>query len=142
MYMCFVKNIFFYAFIVFTAYSGYLSADNDNGLLISSEERVKLQTSAKFFGYNIFDIQTKVTETCIISYEKDDLGVTCHIGWFSDGYVITVVEGAEEGKQTIYLDDGSVNISYLFDKRKHNIQHKYIWGEVFTSCYIQEIIRY
>lgn len=69
-------------------------------------------------------------ETNFVTYETLDTGVTCHFGWYTDGWIGTALDGTEVGKQVIFVNGSVVGVSYDLKVYKNYFVHKYTWGTV------------
>ncbi len=72
------------------------------------------------------------TETNIIRYIVTEEGVTCHVGVYADGVIVTALDGTEQGKQVIIVNDSITGISYDLEQKKDHFIHKYTWGKVYS----------
>lgn len=88
------------------------------------------------------DISGGTVSTNIVTYEQFNNGVTCHIGWYADGLIATVVHGPEQGKQVVIVNDQVFDISYDTQTIIRGFVHFYTWGVVtsyfntqITTCY-------
>jgi len=128
-----------------------LHGDDIHGLFISadlyqSSDVMDYIAIAKF--HNVYMLpETGETETNIVSCMKDDRSkITFHIGWYADGFIVTHVNGPNEGHQTVFLGNDImsadiIGISYPGDRLDHSIIHKYTWGKVCTTMNGQIVIR-
>ncbi len=94
----------------------------------------KYQSASKFF--------KKATphETQLVTYETLDTGVNCHVGWYSDGYIVTALNGSEAGKQVVFVKGNIVGISYDVQFREDYFIHKYTWGIVYSYSKSQRVV--
>lgn len=98
---------------------------------ISNDLSGKYQPTAEFFGMAISSLQVKGdTYTHVISYDIPE----CQIGVFSDGLIITHIQGENKGKQIVVYQDKIIGISYPCEYKEGCVSHQYIWGQT-TSRY-------
>lgn len=105
---------------------------NESVIEIDSIAREKHQAVLKFMSPQGSHSSSKRTETNLVTYEVTPQGVTCHIGWYLDGFIGTALNGTEEGKQCIIVNGSIVGVSYDFKIYKDHFEHKYTWGKVYS----------
>ena len=98
---------------------------------IDSQVKEKYLAAAKFLAKSSKS-SSKTVQTNIITYETTSFGVNCHIGWYTDGYIGTSLDGTEQGKQFVFLNGAVVGISYDIERKGDHFVHKYTWGKVYS----------
>ncbi|MGA8165542.1 MAG: hypothetical protein WB791_11095 [Waddliaceae bacterium] len=110
--------------------------------LCQSYESIDCAAIAKF--HNVYML-TEDTETRIVSYLKDDRSkITFHVGWYADGFIMTQINGQNEGHQTVFLGNDIrtaevIGSSYPCRQDDATV-HKYSWGKVVTCQYRQSVV--
>lgn len=96
------------------------------------------QEVAEFFGYSMQNYGDWGS-TKLISFVTIDEESIVHIGWFSDGYIVTHITGDKKGLQTVVWKDEIVGISYPSIREDSCTINQYSWGKVLTWPNDQEI---
>lgn len=118
--------------------------------------RYKNQQAATFLGVKILDDPNHAqgnpeSFTQIFSFlgKSDAFGreeTVCHVGWYSDGYIVTHVNGDKKGYQTVVRNNEIIGSSYPSEISSNGesmyCTHKYSWGLVRTSQTEQSIERF
>ncbi|MFV0341221.1 MAG: hypothetical protein ACK5MA_11455 [Parachlamydiaceae bacterium] len=102
----------------------------------------KYQAAAKFQSPEASHSSSSRVETHLVTYETTALGVNCHVGWYTDGFIVTSLDGTEEGKQCVFVNGSIIGISYDVKIHRDFFEHKYTWGKVYSYPYKQEIKYY
>lgn len=103
----------------------------------------KFQAAAKFLSHddltqsNLNSRAKKNVETFLVSYETLDTGISCHVGWYQDVCIATALDGTEQGKQVVVVNNTITGISYDVKVYKDRFEHKYTWGTVCSYPYKQ-----
>lgn len=135
-----LKYIILFGLIFSSAMPLFADFKPEDNLECYSEQAMKYQLAAKFFGYSMKPDKDYATGCCqsddgisytsnatpIISYESAYL-----MAWFSDGLIITYLSGNEEGKQVVIYQGKIIGISYpKANLYKGRISNPYAWGKV------------
>lgn len=112
----------------------------EEDLCFDDEGKATYYFRANFFEV-YFDPSKKYAETSIIDYTKTNItSMHCHVGWYSNGYIMTIIQGQEEGKQVVFHNGIIIGIAYPDKKNYCGITtHTYSWGTVHTSDRFQEV---
>ena len=105
------------------------------GFSIDEEIQKKNQIIAKQFS------KSGSTQTNLVTYETLNTGVHVHIGWYSDGYIGTALDGPETGKQVVVINNCVIGISYAIQSHNGYFTHTYTWGKV-TSYSNKQIVNF
>lgn len=114
-------------------------SNESNQFHIDEKITQKYSAAAKFVG-RVAQSQNKTVETNLVTYETTSLGVQCHVGWYADGYIGTALDGTEQGKQVVFLNNAVVGISYDIEIKQNYFVHKYTWGKVYSYPQRQVVI--
>jgi hypothetical protein len=100
----------------------------------------KYQDIAKFFrDDNAIKGKQDTVHTNVVTYEVLDTGVLIHVGWYIDGFIATALNGTENGKQVIVVNDSVVGISYEIKTTRDYFTHNYTWAKVTSYTNKQSI---
>lgn len=113
----------------------YVESLQKEGFSINRDIQKKYQAVAKQFSAK------GSTQTNVITYETTDTGVNVHIGWYSDGFIATALDGPEAGKQVIIINGSVVGVSYDIMTYNGYFTHTYTWAKV-TSYSNYQILKW
>lgn len=105
---------------------------------LRKDKKNEFHTIAKFFGSRFYGSQSCAVTNVIISMTNKS-GIMCHVAWYADAYILTFMNGPEEGKQVIYLNDKLFDTSFPVEKFRGGATHEYSWGTVLTLYQNQEV---
>lgn len=117
------------------AYSENYLTDFFEGIQDKSLEKVAVPTGKKVqnkYQATTFASSKGFTETALVTYETLPNGVRVHIGWYTDGFIMTALDGTETGKQVIFINGSVVGVSYDIKFYNSYFSHDYTWAKVIS----------